>query len=461
MTGMFRGWIRTVGATMTALALVTTACGPNPPAPTRAPSSSGGQRPPECAGYEVYGDLSGRSISVYTPIVSPEDQSHVDSFRIFETCTGAKVNYEGSREFETQLPIKIEAGSPPDIAYLPQPGLLRDLIHRFPGKVVEVPQQALSDVTENYPSSWREHGSVDGKLYAVPVGASVKSLVWYSPKAFLSNGYQVPTTWDEMTALTERIAAEHPQARPWCAGLESGSSSGWPATDWLEDVMLRTVTPEEYDAWVAHEMPFNDPRAVTALDTVGSILRNKAYVNGGHGNVRSIASVPFSEAGLPILEGNCFLHHQASFYQANWPSETRIAEDGDVFAFHLPGMGATSSPLLVGGEFAAAFSDRPEVQAFQTWLASAEWTNEKARNTPGGWVSANKHLASENLNSPIDRLALQLLRDEDIVVRFDGSDLMPGSVGADTFPKGLSNWITLDLPSSEVLSEIEATWPKP
>jgi extracellular solute-binding protein family 1 len=415
--------------------------------------------PSKCASFDQYGNLAGKSVNVYTPIVSPEDQSQIDSFKPFEECTGVKINYEGSREFETQLPIKIEAGAPPDIAYLPQPGLLRTLIARFPGKIKEVQGQALANTDSNYRGFWKEYGSVGGKTYAVPVGASAKSFVWYSPRAFAENGYQVPRTWEELIALTQKIADDHPDAKPWCAGIQASNGTGWPATDWLEDVMLRTAGPDVYDQWVSHQIPFNDPQVVTALDQVGTILKNDAYVNGGLGNTKSIVTTSFTAAGLPILDGSCFLHHQASFYQINWPADKKIAEDGDVFAFQLPGETNADQPVLVGGEFAAAFSDREEVRAFQAYLTSPEFSNTKAKVTGPGWISANKKLDPATLISPIDRLSYELITSDSSVLRFDASDQMPGTVGTGTFWTGMTDWISLEKSSQDVLTEIESSWP--
>lgn len=413
----------------------------------------------DCSAYESYGDLAGKTVSLYTSIVDPEDKPHIDSFVPFEECTGATIEYEGSREFEAQLPVKIEAGSPPDLAYIPQPGLLQTLAERFPDAMVPVGEAAEANVDEYYNESWKGYGTVNDTYYAVPVGANAKSFVWYSPSLMADGGYEIPTTLDEMMDLTEQIANDNPDAKPWCAGIESGPATGWPATDWLEDMMLRTVTPEEYDMWVNHEMPFNDPKVVEALDKAGAILKNDKYVNGGLGNVKTIATTAFGEAGLPILDGSCYMHRQASFYQANWPEGTNIAEDGDVFAFYLPGETADVKPLLGGGEFAAAFSDREEVQAFQAYLTSPEWSNEKAKASAAGWISANKGLDPANLKSPIDQLAVELLSDDSAVFRFDGSDLMPGAVGAGTFWKGMTNWIALDESSQDVLDSIENSWP--
>ena len=443
--------------------LAMTACSSGTPATT---ATSGAKT--DCAAYSAYGDLKGKKISVYTSIASDaEAQPHIDSFKPFEECTGAEVDYEGSREFETQLPVRVKAGNAPDIAYLPQPGLLNTLVANNPGKIVAVGDAAAKNLDAYYNKAWRAYGTVDSTLYAVPVGANAKSFVWYSPTKFKEKGYQIPTTWDELIALSDKIAADtagEQGTKPWCAGFDSGTATGWPGTDWVEDMMLRTGTGEDYDAWVSHKIPFNDPKVIAAIDMAGSILKNDKYVNGGLGGVRDIATTPFTDAGFPILDGQCYLHRQASFYQANWTTakpDVKVAEDGDVFAFYLPGKTADAKPVLGGGEFAAAFRDAPEVKAFQAYLTSPEWSNNKAKATPnGGWLSANSELDPANLTKPIDRLSFELLTDEKALFRFDGSDLMPGAVGAGTFWKGMTDWVALDKSPTDVADAIEVSWPK-
>ncbi|WP_425940628.1 ABC transporter substrate-binding protein [Ornithinimicrobium sp. W1665] len=413
----------------------------------------------DCSAFEQYGDLEGLSVSVYTSIISPEDQPHIDSYIPFEECTGATVEYEGSREFEAQLLVRLESGNAPDIAYVPQPGLIERMAADFPDQITEVGELAQENVDNYYNEAWRGYGSVDDTLYGAPLGANAKSFVWYSPAAFEENGYEIPETWDDLLALSDQIASDHPDSKPWCAGIESGGATGWPATDWVEDVMLRTAGPDVYDQWVNHEIPFDDPQVVEAVDAVGEILRNPDYVNGGLGEVQSIATTPFGEAGLPILDGSCFLHRQASFYQANWPEGTTVAEDGDVFAFFLPGQSAEDRPVLGAGEFTVALADRPEVAALQAYLTSPEWSNEKARVTGPGWVSANSELDPANLESAIDQLAYELLTDEEAVFRFDASDLMPAAVGAGTFWSEMTAWIASGKDTQEALTAIESSWP--
>ena len=173
-----------------------------------------------------------------------------------------------------------------------------------------------------------------------------------------------------------------------------------------------------------------------------------------------IATTTFQDGGLPILKGKCAMHRQAGFYAANWPEGTKVAEDGDVFAFYLPVTNQDNGkPVLGGGEFVTAFADRTEVQAFQTYLSSDVWANEKAKATPaGGWVSANKGLEVANLVSPIDQLSASVLQDPEAVFRFDGSDQMPGAVGAGSFWKEMTAWITGES-TKQALDKIEASWP--
>ncbi len=415
----------------------------------------------DCAQFDQFGGkdaLDGTEVEVYTTIVAPEDQPFIDTFAPFTECTGVTVNYNGSKQFEAQLPVRVQAGDSPDLAFFPQPGLLQRMVAT--GQVVAAPEAVTANVDENWTPAWKEYGTVDGTFYAAPLGANVKSFVWYSPKAFTEAGYEVPTTWDEMIALSDQMIADNPDVKPWCAGIGSDAATGWPATDWLEDTVLRQHGPDVYDQWISHEIPFNDPRIVSSLDTVGQVLKDEKYVNGGLGGVTSIATTQFQDAGLPILEGNCFLHRQATFYQANWPAGTDVAEDGDVFAFPFPEMDASiGNGLVGGGEFTGAFNDEPATQALQYWLSTSDWANLKAQATGPGWFNANKGLDLDNLSSPIDRLAAEQLQDDANTFRFDASDLMPAAIGSGAEWTQLTAWIAEGRSSQEVADSIEAAWP--
>lgn len=405
---------------------------------------------------DLKSELNGKTVSIYTSIVTPEDASHKESYKPFEECTGVTIKYEGDKDFEKNLPQRAQSGNLPDVAFIPQPGLLQTMVDT--GKAIPASKSVSDEVDKYFGPDWRKYGSVDGELYAAPLGANVKSYVWYSPKNFKDKGYEVPTTWDDMMALTEKIANENPNSKPWCAGFGSGTATGWPGTDWLEDTLLRSADKDVYDQWVEHKIPFNDPKVVEALGDVAAILKNPKYVNGGFGDVSSIATTTFQDGGQPILTGKCWMHRQASFYAANWPKGTKVAEDGDVWAFYFPSMNDTK-PVLGGGEFVATFRDAPEVKAFAAYLASPDWANAKAKATPGGgWVSANKELDPANLASPIDQQSAKILQDPAAVFRFDGSDMMPSAVGAGTFWSEMTNWIK-GQDDKTTLDNIEKSWP--
>ena len=421
--------------------------------------SAGGEVEVDCADYEQYGDLSGKTVTIYAGIVAPEDSPYVTSFEPFEECTGATVDYQADKQFEQQILVRAQAGNAPDIAIVPQPGLLAQLVAT--GAVVPAPEAVAANVDEFWGESWKQLGTVDGTFYAAPSGASVKSLVWYSPTQFEENGYEVPETLDDLQALTEQIAADG-NNKPWCAGIASGEATGWPLTDWMEDMVLRVGGPDVYDQWVSHGIPFDSEVPTQALDAVGEYLKNPDYVNGGLGDVSTIATTAFQDAGLPILDGQCSLHRMASFYAANFPEGTEVAEDGDVFAFYLPAQDASTKPVLGAGEFVTAFSDRPEVQALLEFWSTDTWANLKAKassdETGGGWISANSGLDTDNLVNPIDLLSAEILLDPASEFRFDGSDQMPAAVGSGAFWRESTAWIT-GQSTAETLSKIEAAWP--
>ncbi|MDP9866255.1 MULTISPECIES: ABC transporter substrate-binding protein [Streptosporangium] len=440
----------TLVASTVGLALAVAACGSTEPKPS---AGGDGGASAECAAFSKYGKHEGKTVSIYSPIRDTEADLFEQAWKPFAKCTGMKITYEGTGEFEAQIQVRADGGNPPDIAFFPQPGLLERFAKAGKLKPASAEVKRLTD--EGWSPDWAKYATVGGTFYGAPLGASVKSFVWYSPKMFKEKGWTVPTTWDELMTLSNTIAGTG--IKPWCAGIESGDATGWPATDWIEDVLLREIGPEGYDDWVSHKLAFNDPKVVAAVDKVGAILKNDKFVNGGYGPVKSIASTAFQEGGVPITQGKCALHRQASFYANFWPEGTKVAEDGDVFAFYLPGNDPAKKPVLGAGEFVAAFTDRPEVQTVQAYLASAEFP--AARMKLATYVTARKGVDPALAQNPIDKLSMQMLQDPDTVFRFDGSDLMPAAVGAGTFWKGMTDWIN-GKDTKTVLDYIDASWPK-
>ncbi|MBI1350988.1 MAG: extracellular solute-binding protein [Actinomycetales bacterium] len=421
-------------------------------------AASGGAVAAGCEAYADYMGHEGTKVTLFTSVLPPEQQRYEDAWKPFEDCTGIDIVYEGSDQFEAQLPTRIAGGNAPDLAWIPQPGLLQKLVQQ--GGPVAAPQAVADNVDKYWNPAWKTYGTVDGTFYGAPNSSNMKSLVWYSPKVFAEKGYTVPTTWDELFALSDQMVKDG--IKPWCGGIESGGATGWPATDWLEQIVLRQQGGDVYDQWVSHQVLFNSPEINQAMDTLAGWMKNPDYVNGGFGNVQTIATTAFQDAGKPILDGKCGMLQQASFYAAQWASfkaDATVAEDGDVFAFFLPQISDQfPNPVVGGGEFTTAFSDRPEVQAVQTYLSSPEYATARAAQ-PGGWVSANSGVPIDTYTDPISKLSAQFLTDPNGIFRFDASDLMPAAVGAGAEWTQMTAWFAEDKPTKDVLQAIDDAWP--
>jgi len=371
--------------------------------------------------------------------------------------SGITVEYTGDKGFEGNIVTKVTGGDAPDIAIVPQPGLLKTLVET--GDVKAAPDAVVANVDKNWSPDWKKYGTFDDTFYAAPMLANIKGYVWYSPAAFAEWGVEPPTTWDELMTLTDTIQ-EKTGSAPWCAGFESGDASGWPGTDWIEDLVLRQSGADVYDQWVAGDVKFTDPQIADAFTAVGDILLNPDYVNAGFGNVASINDTAFGDVAAKVADGTCPLTHQASFLTANFLTVTTadgktptIAPDGDVYAFVLPGYEAGSATIEVGGEFVAGFSDTEATQKVLEFMSSADFAN--ARVEQGGAISANLNADPSLASSDFLTDAMKLLQDPNTTVRFDASDLMPATVGSGSFWKGMVDWID-GRDQATVLSDIQA-----
>ncbi len=410
------------------------------------------------ADYDAKYNLEGQSITMFGPWRG-EDQVLVESvLAYFTAASGVKVNYSSSENYEQQIVIDTQAGSPPDIAVLPQPGLIGDLAAK--GLLVPLGAETEAWLNENYAAgpSWVGLGTYKGPdgtpaLYAFPYKIDVKSLVWYVPENFEDAGYEVPGTMEDLKALTEKIVADG--GTPWCIGLGSGGATGWPATDWVEDMMLRTQPPEVYDQWYKHEIPFNDPAVVAAIDEFGWFAKTDANVAGG---TAAVASTDFRDSpkGLFASPPGCFMHHQASFIPSFFPEGTELGVDADFFYMPAYAGKDLGKPVLGAGTLAFITKDGEGARAFiaflQTTIAHEVWMAQSGFLTP--LKSANVDL----YGSPSLKKQGEILLNA-TTFRFDGSDLMPGAVGAGSFWTGMVDYVG-GKTAQEAADAIEASWPK-
>ena len=391
-----------------------------------------------------------KTVTVFGRLVGKEQANFEAAVRPFEEETGIDVIYEGSESFASLLRIRAGVLNFPDVVIISQPGLMAEFVRS--GDLV--PLSDFMDRKERraaYSDSWLDLGMVDDETYAIWYRAAVKSLVWYRPSAFEAKGYDIPTTWEALIALSDRIVSEG--GTPWCIGIESGAATGWTGTDWIEDIMLRTTGPEAYRQWVEHEMPFNAPPVVDAFDKFGQFLLTPKYVSG---SAAQTVNIPYRQSPLGLFDEppSCYMHRQASFISASFPAGKLPRVDYDIFP--LPGIDARFGlPILVAGESISMFNDTPESRALMIYLASPEPHEISAQL--GGFISPQKQVSPEAYSDIVNQRIAQILANAD-VIQFDGSDMMPAYVGTDTFWDGMIDFAQ-GKSAEAVTNEIEENWP--
>ena len=410
--------------------------------------------------------LEGEEVFITGALVGNDAAGFQQNFDSFTEETGIIVSFQGSDNFEQEIQIQMESGDTPDIALFPQPGGVVDAAQR--GYLV-----ALEDVgvdLDEYKANFSEYivglGTVDGIAYGGAHAFNLKSIVWYQPAEFEARGYSVQETWDEMIALADQIVSEG--MNPFCFGMYSNGASGWLATDWMEDIMLRTgegtVT---YDKWVNHEIPFNDPVVQNAATLLSQIMHTEGYVVGG---TDAIVSTYFGNAQDPMFEkdanGNpgCFMHRQASFITSFWPEAAQAGAGTETTVFPFPAMDdGLPKAALGGGDMFAVFTEGNEaVNAVVEYMLSDNFFAAAAQRPDNSRIYGHVQFDSSLYSKDITRVLADAITGAlaENAFRFDASDLMPPEVGAGSFWKEMMN-LAVEGPGyvNTALDNIEKSWP--
>jgi alpha-glucoside transport system substrate-binding protein len=401
-------------------------------------------------------DLSGQTLTISGPWTGLDAQNVQAMLRYFEEATGATVNYSGSDSFEQDIVIAAQAGSPPNIAVFPQPGLAEDMAAR--GFLEPLDDETADWLRENYAAgeSWVDLATFTGQggeeaLYGFFYKVDVKSLVWYSPEQFDEAGYDVPETMEELRELTEMIVEDG--GTPWCIGLGSGAATGWPATDWVEDMMLRLHDPEIYDQWVSNELAFDSPEVIEAIEEFGWFVRNDDFVQGGSA---AVATSDFrdSPSGLFTFPPQCYMHKQASFIPTFFPDGAQYPDDWNFFYFPAWEDRDLGNPVLGAGTLFSITQENEAARVFIEWLktpiAHEVWMGLS------GFLTPHQGVNSEAFDDDSLRAMNDILL-EATTFRFDASDLMPGEIGAGAFWTGMVDFVT-GADAESVAGQIQSRW---
>jgi len=431
--------------------------------------------PATVAAQDEMVDVSGTEFTIFGAPTGVESDA-IDGFLgVYNAENGTNISFAGSDDFESQLRIRVEGGDPPEMVFTPQPGTICEMADEGHLASLEDMGFDIAEMEANHSAYLVGLGEcADGKHYGVPWFTNYKSIIFYHKPTFEAQGYLIPETWEELISLSTQ--AVNDGFTPWCQGFGSGPDTGWPGTDWIEDIVLRQAGVDVYEQWYKHEIPFNDPRIVTAFDTFGELLFGEGFTLGGAEN---IDGVDFRDMPGPIFNDDpgpgCLMFKQGSFISNFFETQPQY-EDGesaeiDVFAF--PDIDGNSG-ALGGADTILVFNDSPEnIQIVKDWI-TPDWLCTLASSTGGGVAPYGGHGVAgverlpghkdtdpqcmDSENAKVFAAAVTSALDANGLA-FDGGDLMPSAVGQGTFWTGMVDFAQ-GKSAQDVADEVEATWPE-
>lgn len=462
-------------ALLLALAMIATACGGGDDDGGDEESSETSEADGDEDGGDAGGgtaDEVGADFTLFGAPTGIEGDALGGFIDVYNEATGSSIEFTGSDDFETQLQIRVDGGDPPAVAFTPQPGTICGLADA--GELVSLEEMGfdIASMEENHSEFWMNLGLCeDGNHYGIPWFPNFKSIVFYHEPTFTEMGYEVPETYEDMVALSQQIVDDG--MTPWCFGFESGGATGWPGTDWIEDIFVRLHGADAYSQWFQHEIPFDDPQVVEAFDTFGQIFNGEGFVLGGAENV---PGVNFNDSPGPLFSDppGCLMLKQGSFISNVFVDQPEYeeGEESEIQTFPFPTIGGQSG-ALGGGDTLIVFDGAEEnVQAVMDWI-TPEWQCVLASSTGGGVSDFGGHGVEgverlpghkdvnldcyETEQSRAFAEAITTALDEQTFV-FDASDLMPPAVGQGSFWEGMVDFAG-GASSEEVTSTIESSWP--
>ncbi|MFD0307621.1 ABC transporter substrate-binding protein [Streptomyces sp. NPDC127119] len=408
-----------------AMALTLTACGGDDDK-----KDDGGDNGSGAASSVQLPKLDGQKLEVAAVWTGPEQDNFTKVLDEFEKRTGAEVAYVPTgNNTSTFLGTKIEGGKPPNVAFLPQVGVLHQFAEK--GWVKPLGAEAKAELDKNFSKGWQDLGSYEGEQYGVYAKAANKSLVWYNTAAFEAAGITAePKTWDEFLKTAQTLSDAGSPA------VSIGGQDGWTLTDWFENVYLSQAGPEKYDQLAKHEIKWTDPSVKEALTTLAQLWGKNDLIAGGNaGALRT--EFPKSVTNTFSGDTPAGMVFEGDFVAANINADTKAEVGTDAKVFPFPAVG-DASPVVSGGDVAVALKDDKGSQALLTFLASTDAAEIWAAQ--GGFISPNKEMNADKYKDDVARdIGKALLKAKDSF-RFDMSDQAPAAFGG---TEGTGEWKAL------------------
>jgi alpha-glucoside transport system substrate-binding protein len=368
-------------------------------------------------------NLSGAQVRVLGLWSGPELDSFMTVKATWEKDTGAIVDWEGIQDLPGVLTERMQAGNPPDIAILPNPGLMQQLARE--GKLVPLNSfMDMNQVNKDYAPAWIDLGSYNGQLYAIFYKVANKATVWYNPRAFAAADYTVPRAWDDMITLADKMVADG--NTPFSIVAPGGPASGWALTDWISEIVLNNCGPDIYDRWVTGEISWTDACIKQSFEMFDKIVQTEGYVLGGS---QGILATSDANGTYPLYTDppTAYMDYLASFAQAFIASKYPTLNSGDDYNFFaFPTIDPKyAGAITIGADVVVMVNDTPAARSFMTYLAGAQ--AQETWIKLGGFTSVNRSVSPDTYLDPVARAVAKELTGARIS-RFGAGDMMPASL---------------------------------
>ncbi len=402
------------------------------------------------------GDAESKTVQIWSSIDQAVQDGLQKQLEAKADAAGITIDWQKVDDINSLIMTKIQSGETPDIALIPQPGVVKDMVAQGAAKPLDdaLDMDALAG---NMVPGTLEAGSIDGQLYGLLVSMNVKSLVFYNKPAFEKAGYTAPTSFAELEALTEQIKSDG--GTPWCMGIESEGATGWPATDWFEDLVMRYGGVDEYNAWVAHDTPFDSDVVRQSAAEFEKLMFTEGNVAGGR---EAIAATSFGDAGKPLFDKGgpgCWLLKQGSFIVSPdfMPADAVADVDANFGLFGLPPIEAGGeNPVLGGGDMATLLTDSQAAKDVLKMMSETDIGIDAAPTS--SYLSPHTDFDVSLYPNELTRSIAEVANTSSAFL-FDGSDQMPGAVGTGTFWTEMTSWISDAQDLDATLANIDASWP--
>ncbi len=394
------------------------------------------------------------TVTIWSSVDQPVQDGLLKALEAKVEGDGITIDWQKVENINQLIMTKIQSGDTPDIAFIPQPGVVKDMVEL---EAIKPLDDALDmDALEgSMVPGTLEAGTVDDELYGLLVSANVKGLVFYPKKAWEAAGYPTEVaTIDDLNALTDQIKADG--NTPWCMGIESDTATGWPATDWFETLIAKYGGADGYNSWVTHETPFDSDLVREAAAEFEDLMFTEGNVLGGRS---AIASTNFGTAGNPMFDDppSCWMYNQGSFITGFFPEDIVADLEANVGVFGFPPAEAGGdNPVVGGGDMATMFNDSDNVKTVMAALSETDIGNDAAGSS--SFISPHKDFDVSLYQNDLIRSYAQVAYDSTAFL-FDGSDQMPGEVGAGSFWKEMTAWISDQQDLDTTLTNIDSSWP--